>query len=50
MQKQVRMRICRECNWHFHPKDAVFCSLCRRWFCLKCYRDWHWWHCPKNAK
>jgi hypothetical protein len=27
----------------------AYCDLCRRWFCLGCHRDQHWFNCPGNA-
>lgn len=44
------LKTCRECQGVRPAAQMAFCDLCRRWFCLACHRDQHWFACPGNGR
>lgn len=44
------VRPCSLCGIVRRKRELWWCSLCRKWFCVGCGRDDHWWQCPKNPE
>lgn len=41
-------RDCRECHNAVAKHQGIRCSICKKWYCLKCYQKWHIFDCQET--